>query len=227
MAFSDTSSLFTDYSGSISTHGQRVGKPRLDRATRLLHRFYEPLVLLQVLDPTRGEQNAHLFQDSESDTSQDLRRKFLDRLSWMCDYKQGGETVSAIAAQANPEGTIFWLAANNDCTAKALPHLRWILERLEQSFNASDEALEDLENEITAKCIEFSRDKVKNYSRQLRNCVEILAAQPDQQGMFLLKIRNISQGLLLLTDWWAQTFGSLSTFECSALYAIITLKCVP
>jgi hypothetical protein len=192
MAFSDTASVSTDYSDRVSIDGQRVGKPRLDPAARLLHRFYEPLVLLQVLDPTRGAQNIHSFPDSKSDTSQDLRRKFLDQLSWTCDYKRGGESVSAIAAEANPRGTVFWLAANTDSRGRVLSHLTWILEQLEQSFNASDQATEELENKITAKCIEFSKEKVKNYSRQLRNCIKTLASQTEQQGVFCSKSRIFS-----------------------------------
>jgi hypothetical protein len=182
MAFSDTASLYTDYSDRFSTDSQRVGKPRMDRALRLLHRFYEPLVLLGVLDPTRGAQNAKPFPDSKSDTSQDLLRKFLDQLSWTCDYKRGGESVSAIAAEANPEGTVFWLAANTDSKGKVLSHLKWILEQLDKSFDASDQEKEELENRITTKCIEFSKEKVKHYSRQLKNCVETLAGQPNQQS---------------------------------------------
>ena len=193
MAFSDTASLSTDYSDRVSINGQRVGKPRLDPTARLLHRFYEPLVLLEVLDPTRGAQNAHSFPDSKSDTSQDLRRKFLDQLSWTCDYKRGGESVSAIAAEANPRGTVFWLAANTDSRGRVLSHLKWILEQLEQSFNASDQATVELENKITAKCIEFSKEKVKNYSRQLRNCIETLAGQTEQQGVFCSKSRIFSK----------------------------------
>jgi hypothetical protein len=158
----------------------------MDPTNRLLHRFYEPLVLLRLLDPTRGGQNTNLAPDSGSDTSQNLRRKFLDRLSWTCDYKHGGDTVSAIAVEANPRGTTFWLAANINPERKALPHLEWILKQLENSSSASEQETEKLGNKITARCIEFSKDKVKNYCRQLcfliRKCVEILANQPDQQG---------------------------------------------
>ena len=192
MAFSDTASQITDCSDRFSTDSQGLSKHRTNPVTRLLHRFYEPLVLLLVLDPTRGVQNPQSFPDSKSDTSQDLRRKFLDQLSWTCDYKRGGDSVSAIAAEAKPRGTVFWLAANTDSKGRVLSHLTWVLEQLEQSFNASDEATEELENKITAKCIEFSKEKVKNYSRQLRNCVEALPNQRDQQGVFCSKIRNIS-----------------------------------
>ena len=196
MALSKTTSLSPENLNRLSTSSRRSGRPRLDPKERLLHRFYEPLVLLRVLDPTRGVQNTNMVSDSRSDNSQDLRRKFLDQLSWTCDYKHGGDTVSAIAAEANPQGTIFWLAANTNPKQKALPHLNWILRQLEDSPSMSEQETEELENKITARCIEFSKDKVKNYRRKLcshiRKCVEILANQSDQQGLshILFKIRN-------------------------------------
>ena len=180
-------SLSTANLNQLSTSSQKSGRPRMDSTERLLHRFYEPLVLLRVLDPTRGAQNTGMVPDSRSDTSQDLRRKFLDQLSWTCDYKHGGDTVSAIAAEANPQGTIFWLAANVNPRQRVLPHLKWILKQLEDSSSVSEEETEELGNKITARCIEFSKDKVKNYRQRLcfrvRGCVGILANQPDQQGL--------------------------------------------
>src|SRR5947207_9224995 len=114
MALLELSSLNTENLNRLSIGSRRSGRPRMDRTERLLHRFYEPLVLLRVLDPTRGVQNTNRGPDSTFDTLQDLRRKFLDQLSWTCDYKHGGDTVSAIAAEETPQGTRFWLAANSN-----------------------------------------------------------------------------------------------------------------
>jgi hypothetical protein len=115
------------------------------------------------------------------------------------------KTVGAIAAEATPRGTTFWLAANINPRQKALPHLEWILKQLEDSSSASEQETEELENKITSRCIEFSKDKVKNYCRRLcsliRKCVEILASQPNQQGLshVLFRVRNEFYRLLLLT----------------------------
>jgi hypothetical protein len=201
MALPKTASLNPENLSQLSNGNRKNGRPRMDPTERLLHRFYEPLVLLRVLDPTRGAQNTNMVPDSGSDTLQELRRKFLDQLSWTCDYKPGGDTVSAIAAEETPQGTIFWLAANTNPTQKALPHLEWILKQLENSSSASEQEREELEGKITARCIEFSKDKVKNYCRKLCILIRILADQPDQQGLshVLFKVRNSFQRLLLLT----------------------------
>jgi hypothetical protein len=158
--------------------------PQRDAMSRLLHRFYEPLVLLKVLDPTRGKQNSRLSSDLGSDGSYNLWCKFLDQLSWMCDYKQGGDTVSAIGVEETTDGPTFWLAANKNPKTKAQPHLEWILGQLE---SLPGREIEQVEEEILIRCIGFSRDKVKNYVRQLctriRICTELLVKLPHESGM--------------------------------------------
>jgi hypothetical protein len=187
MAFSeDTASITSDLSrASIEPH--RSGTPRLDPDVRLLHRFYEPLVLLKILDPTRGVQIYSPALDAVSGDSHNLWRKFLDQLSWICDSRHGGDTVSAVAAEASPSGPIFWLAANTNPAAKTLPHLAWILKQLENSHDASPQEMDELDKRIIARCIEFSKDKVKNYSRSLCMCIrkaaEILAEKSNHSGL--------------------------------------------
>jgi hypothetical protein len=157
---------------------------RRDSKSRLLHRFYEPLVLLDVLDPTRGKRNSRLSSDLGSDSSYNLWCRFLDQLSWMCDYKRGGDTVSAIAAEETTNGPTFWLAANKNSEKKAKPHLEWILGQLE---SLPGRVIKEVEEEILIRCIKFSENKVKNYSRKLCNLIQIytklLIKQAHESGM--------------------------------------------
>jgi len=148
--------------------GEKIGKPRLDPTQRLLHRFYEPLILLRILDPTRGDQSTRSASEPKEQSQEELWHKFLNQLSWVCDSEPGGVTVSAIAAESTPEGPIFWLAANKDPAFKALPHLRWVLEQLDSIHKLSPPEIEKLEDDITMRCIEFSKNKVKNYGNRLR-----------------------------------------------------------
>ena len=147
---------------------QKIGKPRLDATQRLLHRFYEPLILLRILDPTRGEQSTRPTSEPKEQSLEEKWHKFLDQLSWVCDSETGGDTVSAIAAQKTPGGPVFWLAANSNPASKALPHLRWVLKQLESIHDPSPPEIEKLEDDITTRCIEFSKNKVRNYGGRLR-----------------------------------------------------------
>ena len=176
-----------------STSVAKVGKPRLDPNQRLLHRFYEPLILLSILEPTRGSSNSHGTPDSSSDGHQDFWHKFLDQLSYLCDYQQGGTTVSAIAAQDTPTGSTFWLAANAASLQKALPHLEWVLRALESLHDASPTELDEVEEQIFTRCIEFSADKVKNYSRRLcgefGRATDLLGSPAAQSGLWRALLR--------------------------------------
>jgi len=96
-----------------NTHGGAPRRPRFDGMERLLHRFYEPLILLKILEPTQGRQNPQVQTESTAEEFRDVWGNFLDCLSWLCDYKPGGKTVASVAAQGEPKGPVFWLAAHN------------------------------------------------------------------------------------------------------------------
>ena len=134
---------------------------------RRLHRFYESLVFLSVLEPTRGSQECQSLSDSTSDGFHITWRKFLDHLSWLCDYDLGGISVSSIAAERTPAGPIFWLATNGNSARNSQAHLRWVLEQLDSLYEASETTTERIKDEIASRSISFSTNKVGNYSRLL------------------------------------------------------------
>lgn len=130
---------------------------------KLLRRFYEPLILLSVLDPTRGAQRPDLITDRGLQGRQKLWRSFLDQLSFLCDAKKGGDTVTAIAAQRTVEHTVFWLASNSNARRKAKNHVEWILSRLNNLYDVDLEETVRIENNITTRCIEFSSARINTY----------------------------------------------------------------
>ena len=127
---------------------------------KLLCRFYEPLILLSVLDPTRGAHHPDLITDRGLQGREKIWRNFLDQLSFLCDAKKGGDTVTAIAAQRTVEHTVFWLASNSNAGSKAKNHIEWILSRLNSLYYANSEKTEIVEDEITARCIKFSSSRI-------------------------------------------------------------------
>lgn len=130
---------------------------------KLLRRFYEPLILLGVLDPTRGAQRPDLITDRGLDEPSKLWRNFLDQLSWLCDAETGGDTVTAVAAQNTVECTLFWVAANSTSRHKAHRQLTWLFEQLNHLCTTDPIPSAQLEGAIVAQCIEFSSRRVKAY----------------------------------------------------------------
>jgi hypothetical protein len=154
-----------------------IGKPRLKAPERLLHRFYEPLVLLSIVERNPGERG--LKSDSMLSTTDHPRIwcKFLDHISWLCDYESGGTTVSSVAVQATTQGPTYWLAANSNPVPKASTHLEWVLQKLSNLQGLLPDQLQMVEDEIVARSIAFSADKVKFYSRLLGNSIKYVVKE--------------------------------------------------
>ena len=138
---------------------------------KLLRRFYEPLVLLHVLDPTRGAERPDLITDRGLDEYSKLWRNFVDQLSWLCDSEKGGDTVTALGAQRTVQGPIFWLASNSNSRKKARGHLTWIFAQLNRLYVGDTIPVLELENLITTHCINFSSRRIKTYTTWLLRCI--------------------------------------------------------
>lgn len=139
------------------------GLPRFDQIDRRLHCFYEPLVLLRILEPTRGSRKHDMPFESTDESFRSCCHKFIDSLSLLCDYGTGGRTVSSIGIEDAPQGPIYWLAANENPNEKVRAHLERILKQLESLRSSSKEA----SLAIRQQSIQFSREKVKHYIRRL------------------------------------------------------------
>ena len=143
----------------------KVGAPRLDPVERLLYRFYEPLVLLRILNAAHGAGEVELPVDPGSRSFQLIWRSFLDNLSWLCDNTHGGETVSSVPAQELPEGNTFWLVSRY---GQSLSLLQWVLGELQAVRGRPDSERIDFEGRIAVKSVYFSKDKINTYARFLR-----------------------------------------------------------
>jgi hypothetical protein len=143
--------------------GTQDGKRRT-----LLHRFYEPLVLLYVLDRTQGDHVSR--QDLERLPSGEvslleLQRRLLDSLAYVCDFDKGGDTITAIAAGSVP--LTYYVASNKNPAEEVVPFLRSLLEQLGGLYNRDDQLLSESESRIFRYCVGFSERRVRTYWRKL------------------------------------------------------------
>jgi hypothetical protein len=104
--------------------------PRLFPEDRLRCRFYEPLVLLDVLD-RNGQQRISRCPSEDQAAPQlqlrELRRTFVGQLAYVCDYIEGGDTVTAMALEMQPSSITFWVAPNIEPSAGTISSPRGIL----------------------------------------------------------------------------------------------------
>jgi len=153
---------------------------------KLFHRFYEPLVLLYVLDRTQGDHISR--QDPERLASgemslPELQRRLLDALSYVCDFDKGGDTITAIAA-ASP--LTYYVASNENSAEEVVPFLRSLLRRLGELYDVDLQRLSESERSILEYCVDFSEKRVQTYwkllGESLKKCRESLLEASVAQG---------------------------------------------
>jgi hypothetical protein len=165
-----------------ASQAQATNRPRLDPYLRLMSRFYEPLILLHVLDPNGARRSSHCPSIESMGPQPDLRelrRNFLVQLAYVCDNNKGGETVTAIALEDQSPRVIFWIASNENPSDRRLSFLQEILNILRSlsSIQTRDSVLQ-IEKQLAKKCIDFNTKRIRDDRRlmrkQLQLCLENL-----------------------------------------------------
>jgi hypothetical protein len=158
--------------------------------SRLLHRFYEPLGLLSALGKARGEHTHKTlpsFEQADSLTAQQLRRQFLDELAFLCDYKKGGNSCTAIALGQTPQHWVFWVAANKCPERSIVPFLTELLKILEGAHREGDDQF--LIGDIFRTSVTFARKRIKTYARYLLSDLKKLKGFPTCTDEPICKLR--------------------------------------
>lgn len=134
----------------------------------LLHRFYEPLTLLYVLDPTQGDRLSRVGAETsplEDVSRQELRRQFLDSLSYVCDFEKGGDTVTAIGVTWGP--LEYHVSCNKGPDDKVVQFIKRILGILSSVYGQSEQQCKEIESRLLSECCGFSEPRLKEYWRLL------------------------------------------------------------
>jgi hypothetical protein len=125
--------------------------------------FYESQLLLFVLDRVRGDhtkrQNYHGELDQDAT---ELRRSFLNKLAYICDFNTGGSTVTALALQKTYQGAIFWLAANETVKPKVTSFLREVLQIL-KTVKDNRPSKKAIETQLLEHIVSFNEKRLEYY----------------------------------------------------------------
>ncbi|KAK5552864.1 hypothetical protein LTR46_009280 [Exophiala xenobiotica] len=174
-----------------------------EQVNKLLHRFYEPLVLLYVLDPTQGD---HVREEAnrlplDITSSKELRRRLVSALAYICDFEKGGDSFTAIFVTQGP--LTYYIACNKGPRSKTLSFLRKILDHLEKVYDRDEKQRAKARGKILAECVKFSNKRLKAYWSFLRNvlvrCEETLKDGPGSKAFSALKQGLIESSPDLLT----------------------------
>ncbi|RYO03997.1 hypothetical protein AA0121_g12909 [Alternaria tenuissima] len=175
-------------------------RPRTNSQERLLSRFFEPLVLLYTLGPTRRD-HVHFATPSQESIARlpllDLRRIFLSELAYMCDYDKGGETVTAIGLQSTPQKHIFWIASNAGPKTKMIEFLRLLLTQVVDASTSLDTA--DHAARLALQCIAFAIPRIRKYRSHLEPLLQ-------KSVSYLARTKQVVEpGLLKWLQEWEHT----------------------
>ena len=196
-------------------------RPRHRKAAdKLMMRFYEPLVLQHVLGPTRGDriqcEPLDSLDESELDNG-NLRRSFLNQLAYICDFKTGGATVTAIALEQRPTGVVFWVVANENVKEKVVKALGEILKDLAGlDGGTTRERAATVEERTFRQAAELGMPRLKSYRKlmqgPLEECLKILNREPENEqdkGELTISLhRYLEKNNLLLPEMiaWLSSF---------------------
>jgi hypothetical protein len=157
-----------------------VGKPRLDKYDKILSRLFENLALFHVLKRVDGP---HAVDAHVPDTLQDARRRFLKNLSYICDYRKGGDTTTSMAIEDKEKSAVFWIAANSTPNDKVVSFLTEVLELLRKEPKETEKDQKALENKLAKICAEFAAPRLKKECKLLhratRHCEKYLKLDID------------------------------------------------
>ena len=165
---------------------QKVGKPRLNPLDAKLCRFYELLVLFDILQRCLGCAEQSQSSNVGIDETSSPWRMFVNQLSWLCDFTQGGDSSSSIAVEDTASGPQYWLAVNFDKKSRGQSHLEDVLQRLLRLEESSPEDHSMISCEILQSCLQFSSKKFYNYRslllKNIRKAKKSLEGSPGSAG---------------------------------------------
>jgi hypothetical protein len=160
---------------------------------KLQKRFYEAVVLLNVLSKSQGD---HIDEDpldkaiepSDLINSCEIRRNFLKQLAYICDSEKGGDTATAMAAEQTPQGIVLWIASNK-CSPiqekKVKIYLDGILHKLRHLQKGQEN---NVEQYIISKSVDFCSTRLKDYrnllKKPLRDCINHFKGQSNPTGQY-------------------------------------------
>ncbi len=172
---------------------------------KLLRRFYESMLLLKLLDSVR-DQRVDRSIDSEHDalSSTEIRRVFVNKLAYLCDFKKEKNTSTAIALQNSSQSVVIHCAANDHVKPRVKDFIR---ETLKLLITVDDTNHVKVEALIFKKAISLSRNRLRTYwkraNEMIRKCSKHLQCKtPSSSFTEMIAEESTDSGTALKLCSW-------------------------
>lgn len=193
-AFHSTRSCSVDTMANRSKHRKpKVPKspkgPDRFKHTRLMCRFYEPLVLLYTLGNAEEEYVPDTLPTKEETLylpPTTMRRNFLRDLAYICDYDVGNDTAVAMAMQSLQNRYVLWVASNTSPSRRITSFLESRLADIKQISAATGTSRSRGMASFVTACIEFAAPQIEGdiacLIAELRRCKQYLTENSAEEG---------------------------------------------
>jgi hypothetical protein len=135
------------------------------------NRFYEPIVLLDVLNAT-CEKKPYNEPDASSDTTQSPEHTFqcfVNKIAQLCDSEKGGETVTSFVVLQHPDHIEYRFTSNQRATADFNRAKNFTTSILRILGSMKRHEKQSVISDILRKSLSFSRSRVTVYMRLLKD----------------------------------------------------------
>jgi hypothetical protein len=121
------------------------------RSPGIIADIHKILVLLEVLDPTRGERSKSGYIDVTQLDIPSIRRAFIDSVASLCASEKDPDYVTAAALRQTPQGKLICLAGNSNIKSGVVDFLKQILEILRDFAKQVQSTAEDQARSLTTE----------------------------------------------------------------------------
>lgn len=166
----------------------QYGTP-IELAPKIIHRFYEPIMLLEALKEPVGKPSSAPPQSMRVDDEnpKQLFQAFVYKLAHVCDWEKGGKTVTSIMVLdttnvLTDEPEFTYVFGVNQATPHHLKRtasfLHTVLQKVASASPVSEaEARNAAERELRQIVLRFNRPRVRFYLKSLRDKAEVCLRQ--------------------------------------------------
>ncbi|KAJ5742559.1 uncharacterized protein N7511_011291 [Penicillium nucicola] len=222
MPLSDCEVLNTGYSHQLPIKSCSPRSRGLNPYQKLLRRFYEPLFLLETLGQARGEHNTAVPM---MDPRIAHRRKFLQNLSYICDFEKGGNSCTALGVEERDTYYKFWVASNS-VNRKVVEFLESALSTLKIAGSHGPTESERDKIDFVDFCIRFASSRVKKETQSLFRAVKACYSKQNQWNTdpcwYLLlecKYKKLLMEIIALDIWLDSILAHKDSFSlCKFAY---------
>ncbi|KAJ9131783.1 hypothetical protein NKR23_g11518 [Pleurostoma richardsiae] len=148
-------------------------------ASRILHKFYEPIILYVSLnDATRGTAQAPPPEPAiDTSVPKEVFEAFVNKLAHICDKTKGGDSVTAFTVLNNDEenkSVHYLFAANRQSIEQLQSTLSYVNELLRKVSNAPDNAEQQhaVRKNLLYDVLCFNRLRISHYLGKLQFEIE-------------------------------------------------------